>query len=95
MNKIKNKKPPLFYISNPREMKPLEQVCCMVWLAQNHTLEELRQRQSLIEQQFNIAAERNLPAVVFDNLGAMQDNAAAAVAYQTLSGNTWMAFINL
>lgn len=74
-------------------MKPLEQVFCMIWLAQNHSLEDLRTKQDIIEQQICSAHKRNLPT---DNLLAMQDNLSAAVAYQSFPENSiWMSFIRL
>ena len=82
-------------VGEPAYMTILEQVACMVWLAANKTLEELRQCQSLVEQQFEIARDKNCPEKTFENLGAMQDNYAAAVAYQTLGEDScWIAFIN-
>lgn len=84
-----------FMVSEPAYMTILEQVMCMVWLAANKTLEELRQCQSLVEQQFEIARDKNCPEKTFENLSAMQDNYTAAVAYQTFTDlDTWMAFIN-
>lgn len=82
-------------IGRPRDMQVLEQVFCMVWLAENKTLEELRQGQSIIEQQGKIAREKKCPEQTFADLSAMMDNYCAAVAYQTFpKHNTWMAFIN-
>lgn len=84
-----------FQVSEPYKMTILEQVMCMVWLATNKTLKELRIGQSIIEQQFAIAKEKRLPEKTFANLHAMMDNYTAAVAYQTFTDiDTWMAFIN-
>jgi hypothetical protein len=84
-----------FQVSEPKDMTVLEQVLCAVYLATHKTLKELRQGQSLIEQQFKMARENRCPQKTFDNLGAMQDNYAAAVAYQTFGEDScWMAFIN-
>lgn len=74
-------------------MKPLEQVVCMVYLAQNYSLEELRAKQDVVQQQIQSAHKHHLP---IDNLLAMQDNLSAAVAYQSFPENsTWMSFIRL
>ena len=84
-----------FQVSEPRKMTVLEQVLSAVWLATSKTLKELRQRQSLIEQQLGMAKDNRCPQKTFDNLGAMSDNYAAAVAYQTFGEDScWMAFIN-
>jgi len=80
----------------PREMQVLEQVICMVWLAENKTLEELRQGQYIIEEQGKQARKAKAPEMTFADLSAMMDNYCAAVAYQTFpEHNTWMAFINV
>lgn len=80
-----------FIVSEPQHMLSLEQVFCMVWLSQNYTLGELRAKQDIIHQQIQSAYKRNLPT---DNLMAMQDNVAAAVAYQTFpDDDLWMSFI--
>ena len=81
-----------FIVSTPRSMMPLEQVFCMVYLAQTCSLRELRAKQNVIEQQICSAHKRNLPA---DNLFAMQDNVAAAVAYQSFPDDLWMSFIRI
>jgi hypothetical protein len=84
-----------FQVGEPAYMTILEQVACMVWLATDKTLAELRRYQSLVEQQFKMARDNNCPEKTFENLSAMQDCYAAAVAYQTF-GETgmWLAFIN-
>ena len=85
-----------FLVSKVAEMTILEQVFCMVWLSENKTLKELREYQCIVEQQFISARENNLPERVFDELGAMQNNYAAAVAYQTFPDlDTWLAFIDI
>ncbi len=84
-----------FIVGEPAYMTILEQVMSMVWLATNKTLKELRQCQFIVEQQFKVARDNNCPEKTFDNLSAMQDNYAAAVAYQTFTDlDTWTAFIN-
>lgn len=94
MKTIKKKTYFPFMTGTPRTMTPMEQVLCMVWLAQNHTLEELRERQSIIEAQQQMAYEHNRPADCIDDLAMMSDNTAAAVAYQTFPElDTWIAFI--
>jgi len=80
-----------FVIPAPQHMKPLEQVMCMVYLAQTYSLEELRERQNIIEQQIQSANIHRLPT---KDLLAMQENLCAAVAYQTYPDDTvWMSFI--
>lgn len=80
-----------FIVSRPSVMMPLEQVVCMVYLAQNCSLEELRERQGLVEQQIQSANKRQL---VIDDLLAMQSNLDAAVAYQSCpDDDLWMSFI--
>jgi hypothetical protein len=77
----------------PKDMNLLEQITSMVYLAQSHTLEELRTKQDLIDQQIHTAHQNNLDV---SNLLAMQDNLSAAVAYQTYPNhNIWMSFIRL
>ena len=77
----------------PQDMKPLEQVLCMVYLAQTLTLDELRFRQELIEKQLQIAHSRRMDP---GNILAMQSNIDAAIAYQSFPNeSTWMAFIRL
>ena len=78
-----------------KDMLPLEQVLCMIWLAKNCDLKDLRCRQSLIRQQQERAYKRNLSDSVHDELGMMADNTAAAVAYQTfgIDEGFWLAFI--
>lgn len=91
----KNKKSFPFRLPRPKDMPVLEQVLCMVWLAGNKTLQELRQGQSSISQQQETAYKNNLPMGTREDLGAMADNYAAAVAYQTFTeDNFWLAFIN-
>jgi hypothetical protein len=80
-----------FIVSRPSIMKPLEQVVCMVHLAQNCSLAELREKQSLIEQQIESANKRSL---AIDDLLAMQSNVDAAIAYKSYpDGEMWMSFI--
>lgn len=77
----------------PKNMNLLEQITCMVYLAQSHTLEELRTKQDLIGHQIHTANQHNIDTA---NLLAMQDNLAAAVAYQSFPDHTvWMTFIRL
>ena len=77
----------------PKDMKPLEQVLCMVYLAQSLTLEELRFRQELVEKQLHIANSRRMDP---NNLLAMQSNIDAAVAYQSFPDDlAWMSFIKM
>lgn len=80
-----------FIVSRPSIMKPLEQVVCMVYLAQNYSLKELRERQGLIEQQIQSANKRQL---AIDDLMAMQANLDAAVAYKSCPDDAmWTSFI--
>ena len=80
----------------PMDMKPLEQIICMVWLASNHTIEELRFKQTLIEKQIRIAIRKRKPQNTFANLTMMQINVDAAVAYQSFPDTlTWTAFIEV
>ena len=89
MKTIKNKKLAPMIGCQPSEMMPLDQILCMMWLADNHTLEELRERQNMIKQQKLSAVERNLPETTFAELVAMQSNTDAAVAYQTWPNDIW------
>lgn len=83
-----------FKFGRPRELTVLEQVFCMVWLATNFNLHELRQRQLVIEQQFQSAVENESSEHAFQNLEAMQANTDAAVAYLTFPTlDTWLAYI--
>jgi hypothetical protein len=83
-----------FCVGEPRKMRPLEQIFCMVWMANNFILEELRVRQDLITQQIESAIERECPEYVFQDLHMMWDNVTAAVAFQTFKDiDTWMGFI--
>jgi len=80
-----------YIVPEPRHMKPMEQVMCMVYLAKSCSLEELRAKQDVIQQQISTAHKRNLKA---DNLYAIQDNLSAAVAYQSYPEDAvWMSFI--
>lgn len=83
-----------FQVGEPRYMTILEQVVCMVWLATTKTLKELRQCQSLAEQQYSLARENNCGERTFENLEAMFNNYSAAVAYQTFDDDFWLAFID-
>ena len=75
----------------PQDMKPLEQVLCMVYLAQTLTLEDLRFRQELIEKQLEIAHRRKMDP---GNILAMQRNLDAAIAYQSFPNELdWITFI--
>lgn len=77
----------------PKDMNLLEQITCMVYLAQSHSLEELRAKQDLIDQQIHTAHQHNMDTA---NLLAMQDNLSAAVAYQSFPEHSiWMSFIRL
>jgi len=77
----------------PKDMNLLEQITCMVYLAQSHTLEELRTKQDIVVQQIHTAHQHNLDV---SNLLAMQDNLSAAVAYQSYPAhNIWMSFLRL
>ena len=92
--KTKTKKPAPRIGCRPADMKPLEQILCMIWLATNHTLEELRKRQTLIELQFKKARELNCSDRTFKELMMMQSNTDAAVAYQSWpKRSVWQAFI--
>lgn len=78
----------------PADMLPLEQVLCMIWLANNQTLVQLRQHQNLLNTQIIMAVKNHLPERTLDNLSMMIDNVTAAVAYQTFKeDNFWLAFI--
>lgn len=80
-----------YLVPEPRYMKPIEQVMCMVYLAHNYSLEELRAKQDIIEQQIIAAHKHHLS---IDNLSAMQDNLCATVAYQAYpDDDLWMSFI--
>jgi hypothetical protein len=61
-------------------MNLLEQITSMIYLAQSHSLEELRAKQDLVDQQIYTANQHNIDV---SNLLAMQDNLSAAVAYQS------------
>lgn len=75
----------------PQDMKPLEQVLCMIHLAQTMTLDELRFRQELVEKQLKIAHSRRMDP---GNILAMQRNLDAAVSYQTFPNELdWITFI--
>jgi hypothetical protein len=77
----------------PKDMNLLEQITSMIYLAQSHSLEELRAKQDLVDQQIHTAHQHNLDV---NNLLAMQDNLSAAVAYQTFpEHNIWMSFLRL
>jgi len=77
----------------PQNMNILEQITCMVYLAQSHSLEELRAKQDLVDQQIHTAHQHNMDTA---NLQAMQDNLSAAVAYQSFPEHSiWMSFIRL
>lgn len=90
MNTVKEKKNFPFQVRRPSEMSAMEQIACMIYLAGSNTLEELRKKQDLIEQQIVSAYRQRHP---LDCLHAMQDNIAAAVAYQQFEDTSWMAFI--
>jgi hypothetical protein len=80
-----------YFVPEPQSITTLEQVFCMVHLAQNHSLDDLRAKQDLIEQQIQSAHQHCLPT---ENLLAMQDNLSAAVAYQAYpDDDLWMSFI--
>ena len=85
-----------FQVGEPYKMQIVEQVLCMVWLATNKTLKELRVCQGLVEEQQKRARQNNCPEKTFANLGAMMDNYCAAVAYREFpEHDTWMAFVNV
>ena len=67
----------------PEDMTILEQKSCIIWLADNHSLEELRKRQTLIELQIEIAIKNNYPEKTLKRLNIMQKHTDAAVFYQT------------
>ena len=91
---VDKKRYPFGSIVHARDMMPLEQILIMVWLADNYTLKELRERQSIINCQIQTACDKNLPETTFMDLSMMIDNASAAVAFQTFPDlDTWMAFI--
>lgn len=80
-----------FQVPMPKDMLPLEKVLCMVYLSQNCTLDEIRMRQGIVEEQFSMAIKRHLPV---DNLLVMRDNLDAAVAYQQFpEDDMWVNFI--
>ena len=75
----------------PQDMKPLEQVLCMIHLAQTCSLEDLRFRQELVEKQLKIAHSRRMDP---GNILAMQRNLDAAVSYQSFPNELdWITFI--
>lgn len=80
-----------YLVAKPQHMKPLEQVMCMVYLSQNYSLEDLRAKQDVVQQQIQSAHNYCLPT---EDLLAIQDNLSAAVAYQSFPDDTvWMSFI--
>ena len=96
MKTIKNKKVAPNIGCEVKDMLPLEQVLCMIFLADNCTLKELRHKQVMIKEQLNIAYKKQLPEKAHANLGMMADNMAAAVAYQIWpEEDFWLAFIQI
>lgn len=78
----------------PSDMKPLEQILCMIWMADNLSLKELRERQTLIELQFKKARENKTIDRAYNELMMMQSVTDAAVAYQSWPKlSVWEAFI--
>ncbi len=71
------------YIPKPSAMTVSQQICCMVWLSNNYSLEELRERQDFIGKQIVVAHFHNCGGKSVANLFAMQANTEAAVAYQS------------
>lgn len=78
----------------PKDMLPLEQVACMIWLANNCTLPELRERQDIINMQKKAANEYHLDEAL-DNLSMMWKMTTAAVCYQCFDENEchWLMYI--
>ena len=93
MEAVKEKQRYIALYSDPKDMMIVEQVFVMVWLAQNHTLRQLRQRQEIIQQQIKMAARNHLPEKTFENLDMMDENTAAAIHYQTFPDDGWIRFI--
>jgi len=93
MKTITEKQRYIALYTDPKDMSIVEQVFVMVWLAQNHTLRQLRQRQEIIKQQILIAARKHLPETTFENLDMMEENTAAAICYQTFDDDGWLRFI--
>ena len=90
------KQRPIAYYKNPKDMLIVEQVFVAIWLAQNHTLKDLRVRQDIIEQQMKACIKRSLPEYVYDNLNMMMELTCSAIAYKTAydgTDYTWMGFL--
>ena len=78
----------------PRDMLPLEQVACMIWLAESYSLKHLRNRQHIANQQMAKAIQRRLSEETLENLEMTWHNLSAAIAYQTFTHtNFWLCFI--
>jgi hypothetical protein len=88
-----------FQVSKPSEMTVLEQVICAVWLSMSKSLKELRVYQDMIELQLIFVRKHNPQLDTLNNLLAMQDNYAAAVALQSFGidedDSCWLSFINV
>lgn len=98
--KIKDKQF-VFTIPDSRDMKPMHQVLCMIYLANNYTLKQLRKRQDLIDTQIRSVlvrlkteySSKYMLEKGHRNLLMMRENHNAAVAYRQFDDNMWMSFI--
>ncbi len=98
--KIKDKQF-VFTVPQARNMKPMHQVLCMLHLANNYTLKQLRKRQDLIDIQLHSVLKRLEVEISskwmlekgHNDLLMMRENHNAAVAYQQYDDNMWMMYI--
>ncbi len=91
---MKNKEFQFMMPSRPKDMTPMEQVICMMYLSNIMSLPGLRIGQTFIQEQLETATrEDNFYGAVAD-LIAMQKNYDAAVAYKEFEDNFWIRFIN-
>ena len=91
----------VFSVPEAKDMRPCRQILCMLHLADNYTLKQLRDRQDLIDTQIRSVSVRLKTEISskdmlekgHKNLLMMRENHSAAVAYQQYDDNMWMCFI--
>ena len=80
--------------NRPKDMTVMQQIMCMIYLSRTKTLKELGTKQHLNERQIEKAHKSgNIDALY--NLHAMENQYAAAVAYQSFDNGFWKVYINL
>lgn len=80
-------------ITDPSNMKPVEQVYCIVSLANKFTVDEIKDKRNQIDLHIKQARQSNLPDNHLKDLFMIRSLHTAAIAYQVFQNYMWTYFV--